>query len=157
MRDAGEARSTGPLPQISQDSVRAAERPHSAEEQPSVPMTAAAEPGAAAPSVEETQPAAAETEGGDREHEAAAGEVAAANLDQAHATAGIQEAGIDQEVEEDIEIDFEEAQDVFETPSQHPRMMTPGTSFGTARQQPTAYKTGQEHLTGCSPSKTSAL
>ena len=58
---------------------------------------------------------------------------------------------------EDIEVDveeeeeeFQEAEDVFETPSQQPRFMTPGSSFGTARQQPTAYKTGQEHLTGMS-------
>ena len=58
---------------------------------------------------------------------------------------------------EDIEVDveeeeeeFREAEDVFETPSQQPRFMTPGSSFGTARQQPTAYKTGQEHLTGTS-------
>ena len=50
--------------------------------------------------------------------------------------------------EEEEEEEFQEAEDVFETPSQQPRFMTPGSSYGTARQQPTAYKTGQEHLTG---------
>lgn len=59
--------------------------------------------------------------------------------------------GVDEE-DEDIVLDFQEAQDVFETPSQYPKSMTPGTSFGTVRQQPTAYKTGHEHLTGdCVP------
>ena len=57
---------------------------------------------------------------------------------------------IEVDVEEGEEEEFQEAEDVFETPSQQPRFMTPGSSFGTARQQPTAYKTGQEHLTGTS-------
>ena len=65
------------------------------------------------------------------------------------------EAGVDpgvDEEDEDIVLDFQEAQDVFETPSQYPKSMTPCTSFGTVRQQPTAYKTGHEHLTGdCVP------
>ena len=57
--------------------------------------------------------------------------------------------------DEDIEVDvdkedYQEAEDIFETPAHQPRFMTPGSSFGTARQQPTAYKTGQEHLTGIS-------
>ena len=67
------------------------------------------------------------------------------------------EAGVDPGVDEedgDIILDFQEAQDVFETPSQYPKPMTPGTSFGTVRQQPTAYKTGHEHLTGgCVPTQ----
>ena len=57
-------------------------------------------------------------------------------------------ADIEVDVEEEEEEEFQEAEDVFETPSQQPRFMTPGSSYGTARQQPTAYKTGQEHLTG---------
>ena len=55
----------------------------------------------------------------------------------------------DEEIEVDVEEEqFQEAADVFETPAHQPRFMTPGSSFGTARQQPTAYKTGQEYLTG---------
>ena len=56
----------------------------------------------------------------------------------------------DEDIKVDVEEDFQEAEDVFETPAHQPRFMTPGSSFGTARQQPTAYKTGQEHLTGTS-------
>ena len=70
--------------------------------------------------------------------------------------AGVADAGFGDYDNEDIEVnveedeEFQEAEDIFETPSQQPRFMTPGSSFGTARQQPTAYKTGQEHLTGTS-------
>ena len=150
MRDAEEMPKTSPVPQNLMDSQTAAERPEIPEDpeyQHSPPEIAAAESDTIAPSMREAQPAAAEPEGDDREHQAAAGEEAAAEPEQAEAAAGV-DAGVDEGVDEDIEVVFEEAQDVFETPSQHPRMMTPGTAFGTARQQPTAYKTGQEHLTG---------
>ena len=154
--DAKGTRSAAPSPHDVRDSVGAAEHLQAAEEPYLAPTTAAGEPGTAAPSPDDSQPAAAEAEGGDRAHPAAAGEGAGANLDQAQATAGT-EAGMDQGMEEDIEVDFEEAQDVFETPSQQPRMMTPGTSFGTARQQPSAYKTGQEYLTGDFRSKSISI
>jgi ribonuclease E len=46
--------------------------------------------------------------------------------------------------------DFEEAQDVFETPSHNGAFATPGSALGTsmftAVQHDTAYKTGSEHL-----------
>lgn len=74
--------------------------------------------------------------------------------EEAEAAPAQQESNLEEDIEVDIEAeaaeeeDFLEAEDVFETPSQQPCFMTPGTSFGTGRQQFTAYKTGQEHLTG---------
>ena len=141
---------TSVLPPGPQDSMETAKRPQISKDQQSLPEPTGAEPVTAAPSIEEPQLAAAEPEGGEREEQAAAKEEAAADPAQAEGPAGVS-VGIDEDMEEDIEVDFEDAQDVFETPSQHPRMMTPGTSFGTARQQPTAYKTGQEHMTGGCP------
>ena len=131
--------------QYPQASVSEAEEPlqsdaeHPAIPDAAIPQTEAAEADAgsnlAAPDSNE------QTGARDVLEEEAAGEPDEAGVD----------PGVDEE-EEDIVLDFQEAQDVFETPSQYPKSMTPGTSFGTARQQPTAYKTGQERLTGnCLP------
>ena len=141
-RDDGKAPNAQPLQEEPESTLEAAESTQASEEQRAAPEVTADH--ATSSINKNVEPA--EEEADDL---APAGGVAAAEPEQ------IQEAT---EVYEEYDIrvdDFQEAQDVFETPSQHPRTMTPGTSFGTARQQPTAYKTGQEHLTGASPASTS--
>lgn len=152
MQDAEEMPNNSILPQEPEESQAAAERPDFPEDQRSPSERAAAEDGSTASAREDTQPAAAELASVEQGAQAAAQEEAAGEPEQAPAEADARvDEEVDEEMDEDIDVVFEEAQDVFETPSQHPRMMTPGTSFGTARQQPTAYKTGQEHLTGACP------
>ena len=149
-RDAEGAPNISLLPPDPQEFREAAKRQQIMEKQHSLPEVEVAELGTAAPDVAIPQLAAAELEDVEREDQAAAREEAAADPAQAEEPAGA-DAGVAEEMDEDIEVDFEDAQDVFDTPSQHPRMMTPGTSFGTACQQATAYKTGQEQMTGTCP------
>jgi hypothetical protein len=53
------------------------------------------------------------------------------------------------EEEDNFEIDFEDAQDAFDTPAAGHGQGTPATAFASARQQQaTAYKTGSERVPG---------
>ena len=64
--------------------------------------------------------------------------------------AGARSGNKDAEAEDDIEVDFEDAQDAFDTPASRRGEGTPATAFASARQQQTgtAYKTGRERMPG---------
>lgn len=84
-----------------------------------------------------------------------AAEAPAQNEDEAAAAQQLHEAAAAPEEEIADEADsLEEAQEAFDTPSQHVNFMTPGSVFGTSaatRHQATAYKTGSEHLNSAPP------